>query len=86
MERPLSRLDRVFVEIEHALNTAFNPQPVSNRPSPSAGIGEAALDDDQRRHVGGAKRAAEAGWRRQAGAVGAGGHRPSCPIIFISSM
>lgn len=54
--RPLSRLDRVLVEIEHALDTAFNPQPVSSRPSPSAGIRDVALDDDQRRHVGGLMR------------------------------
>ncbi len=56
MERPLSHLDRVLVEIEHALGTAFDPQPVSNRPSPSIGIDEAALDDEQRRHVGGLMR------------------------------
>lgn len=56
MERPLSRLDRILVEIEHALGTALDPQPVSSRPSPSIGIDEATLDDDQRRHVGGLMR------------------------------
>ena len=56
MERPLSRLDRVLVEIERALGTALVPQPTSNRPSPSIGVVEADLDEDQRRLVGGLMR------------------------------
>ncbi|MFA7321146.1 MAG: 2-polyprenyl-3-methyl-6-methoxy-1,4-benzoquinone monooxygenase [Dokdonella sp.] len=54
--RPLSRLDRVLVEIEHALGTAFDPQPACSRPSPALGIDEAPLEDDQRRHAGGLMR------------------------------
>ena len=54
--RTLSRLDRIFVEIERALVTAFDPQPVSNRPSPSIGVEEAELDDSARRHAGGLMR------------------------------
>lgn len=54
--RSLTRIDRVLVEIEHALGTAFNSQPISNRPSPSIGIAETALNDDERRHVGGLMR------------------------------
>ncbi|HET9033119.1 MAG TPA: 2-polyprenyl-3-methyl-6-methoxy-1,4-benzoquinone monooxygenase [Dokdonella sp.] len=56
MDRPLSRLDRVLVEIERALGTALDPQPASNRPSPSIGIAETELDDSQRRHAGGLMR------------------------------
>ncbi len=51
--RPLSRLDRVLVEIEHALGTAFDPHPVSNRPSPSLGVVETGLDETERRHAAG---------------------------------
>ena len=54
--RPLSRLDRILVEIERALGTALDPQPASARPSPSAGVEEAALDEAARRHAGGLMR------------------------------
>ncbi len=54
--RSLSRLDRVLVEIERALGTALDPQPVANRPSPSIGVEEADLDDTARRHAGGLMR------------------------------
>ncbi|MBL0162126.1 MAG: 2-polyprenyl-3-methyl-6-methoxy-1,4-benzoquinone monooxygenase [Xanthomonadales bacterium] len=54
--RPLSRLDRVLVEIERALGTAFDPQPASNRPSPSVGVLETALDEADRRHAAGLMR------------------------------
>lgn len=54
--RPLSRLDRVLVEIEHALGTAFDAQPACARPSPALGLDEAPLKDAQRRHAGGLMR------------------------------
>ncbi len=54
--RTLSRLDRILVEIERALDTALDPQPVSNRPSPSIGVADAELDDSARRHAGGLMR------------------------------
>ena len=54
--RPLSRLDRVFVEIERALETTFNPQPACHRPSPAVGVAEANLDDGERRLAGGLMR------------------------------
>lgn len=54
--RPLSRLDRILVEIERALGTALDPQPVASRPSPSVGVDEAVLDDSARRHAGGLMR------------------------------
>ncbi len=49
--RQLSRLDRVFVEIERALGTVFEPQPPATRPSPAAGIEATELDDVERRHA-----------------------------------
>lgn len=50
--RSLSRLDRILVEVERALGTALDPQPVSNRPSPSIGVEDAELDASARRHAG----------------------------------
>lgn len=54
--RPLSRLDRVLVEIERALGTALDPRPSSTRPSPAARVAEHDLDDNERRHAGGLMR------------------------------
>ncbi|HMM66142.1 MAG TPA: 2-polyprenyl-3-methyl-6-methoxy-1,4-benzoquinone monooxygenase [Dokdonella sp.] len=54
--RPLSRLDRVLVEIERALGTALDPRPPAARPSPASGVAEHDLDDDERRHAGGLMR------------------------------
>lgn len=53
---PLSRLDRVFVEIERALDTIFVATPAATRVSPAAGIVEADLDDAARRHAAGLMR------------------------------
>src|SRR5690606_14954289 len=54
--RPLSRLDRVLVEIERALGTTLEPRPAATRSSPAAGIDEGALDESERRHAGGLMR------------------------------
>lgn len=54
--RPLSRLDRVIVEIERALGTMFQPQPIAARPSPAHGIEAAELDEHERRHAAGLMR------------------------------
>ena len=54
--RPLSRLDRVIVEIERALGTMFQPQPVATRPSPAHGIESTDLDEGERRHAAGLMR------------------------------
>ncbi len=54
--RHLSRLDRVFVEIERALGTVFEPQPPATRPSPAAGIDAVELDEAERRHAAGLMR------------------------------
>ena len=54
--RPLSRLDRVAVEIERALETVFVPAPYSRRASPAAGVADTDLDDAQRRHAAGLMR------------------------------
>lgn len=54
--RSLTRLDRILIEIERALGTAFDPQPASNRPSPAVGLDEAELDESARSHAGGLMR------------------------------
>ena len=54
--RPLSRLDRVLVEIERALGTAFDAEPVASRASPAGDLGDADLDEAARRHAGGLMR------------------------------
>lgn len=52
----LSRLDRVLVEVERALTSVFNPEPVASRPSPANGIAESELDRDERCHAAGLMR------------------------------
>jgi ubiquinone biosynthesis monooxygenase Coq7 len=52
----LSRLDRVLVEVERALSSAFHAEPVVAHPSPAEGIAEAELDDSERRHAAGLMR------------------------------
>ncbi|HST28611.1 MAG TPA: 2-polyprenyl-3-methyl-6-methoxy-1,4-benzoquinone monooxygenase [Rudaea sp.] len=59
--RHLSRFDSLLVEIERALGTSLDAQPQAQRPSPAAGIAEAALDDAQRRHAAGLMRVNHAG-------------------------
>lgn len=54
--RPLSRLDRILVEIERALGTAFDAEPVARRPSPAGELADADLDETARRHAGGLMR------------------------------
>jgi ubiquinone biosynthesis monooxygenase Coq7 len=54
--RHISSLDRVLIEIERALGTAFGAAAEAQRPSPAAGIAEAELDDDARRHAAGLMR------------------------------
>ena len=56
MPRPLSRLDRVLVEIERALGTALDPEPVASRPSPAQAIEEPMLVEAERRHAAGLMR------------------------------
>ncbi|HEY8585802.1 MAG TPA: 2-polyprenyl-3-methyl-6-methoxy-1,4-benzoquinone monooxygenase [Rhodanobacter sp.] len=53
--RTLSPLDHLLVRCERALEAvAGAPQP--RRPSPAAGLAEAELDDDERRHAAGLMR------------------------------
>jgi len=59
--RNLSRFDRALSEFERALGTGFGAAPESMRPSPSAGIAEADLSDDERRHAAGLMRVNHAG-------------------------
>jgi ubiquinone biosynthesis monooxygenase Coq7 len=54
--RQLSRFDRALIEIERALATGLGAVVEASRPSPAAGLDEAALDDTQRRHAAGLMR------------------------------
>jgi ubiquinone biosynthesis monooxygenase Coq7 len=54
--RPLSRLDRIFIEIERALGTALDARPAASRPSPAQGLADADLADEDRRRAGGLMR------------------------------
>jgi len=53
--RTLSPLDRLLTRCERALE-AIAGTPQAQRPSPAAGIAEAALDDGERRHAAGLMR------------------------------
>ncbi|GAB2535972.1 2-polyprenyl-3-methyl-6-methoxy-1,4-benzoquinone monooxygenase [Rhodanobacter koreensis] len=53
--RTLSPLDRLLAGCERALE-AIAGAPASQRPSPATGIGEAELDDTERRHAAGLMR------------------------------
>src|SRR5438045_5908350 len=59
--RNLSRFDRALIEFERALGAGFGTAPESTRPSPAAGISEADLSDDERRHAAGLMRVNHAG-------------------------
>ena len=54
--RQLSRFDRAIVEIERALSASLDAKPEAQRPSPAAGIADAPLDENQRRHAAGLMR------------------------------
>jgi ubiquinone biosynthesis monooxygenase Coq7 len=56
IERPLSPLDRLLVEIERALLTVTVPKPHASRPSPSGDLPDATADEAQRRHAAGLMR------------------------------
>lgn len=51
----LGRLDRVLVEIEHALRTTLGDPPAT-RPNPADPVPDAALDDAERTHAAGLMR------------------------------
>jgi len=54
--RRLSLPDRILIEIERAVGTALGTVAQASRPSPAGGVGEAALNDDERRHAAGLMR------------------------------
>jgi 3-demethoxyubiquinol 3-hydroxylase len=54
--RELTRFDKVVVEFERALSTAFGAAPEASRPSPAVGVAESDLDEVQRRHAAGLMR------------------------------
>lgn len=56
IERHLSRLDRVLVEIERALETVSVAKPQTARSSPAGSIPDAELDAYARRHAAGLMR------------------------------
>jgi len=56
MERSLTPLDRMLVEIERALDTVTVAAPPAALPNPARGIAEAPLDDAERRHAAGLMR------------------------------
>ena len=53
--RALTSLDRLLVDAQNALDTVFGA-PAAERPNPSAGEPEVALDDAERRHAAGLMR------------------------------
>jgi len=54
--RQLSLPDRILIEVERAAGTALGAVPQASRPTPAAGVGEAELNEDERRHAAGLMR------------------------------
>jgi len=54
--RTYSRLDRLFIEAEHALGSALIAQPAARTANPAADVPEAGLDAAQREHAAGLMR------------------------------
>jgi 3-demethoxyubiquinol 3-hydroxylase len=59
--RDLSALDKLLVEAERALATAFGAEPVAQRPSPAAATTKVELTESDRRHAAGLMRINHAG-------------------------
>lgn len=59
--RELSPVDRIIVEVEHALGTALSATAHAMRASPAAGIAEGELDASQRDHAAGLMRVNHSG-------------------------
>ena len=59
--RRLSRLDRLLVEVEHALSSSFVGTPPAQRPNPAGDTPELELAADERRHAAGLMRINHAG-------------------------
>lgn len=56
LARRYRRIDRLLMEVEHALGSAFVTQPPARRASPAAEVPEADLDARERRHAAGLMR------------------------------
>jgi 3-demethoxyubiquinol 3-hydroxylase len=54
--RRFSLLDRLVIEVEHALATSIGEPEASHRPNPAGQTVDAALDEGQRRHAAGLMR------------------------------
>ncbi|MFT3790646.1 MAG: 2-polyprenyl-3-methyl-6-methoxy-1,4-benzoquinone monooxygenase [Rudaea sp.] len=56
LRRFLSPTDRILIELERAVGTAFGTAADASRRSPATGMDEGDLDDDERRHAAGLMR------------------------------
>jgi ubiquinone biosynthesis monooxygenase Coq7 len=56
ISRQFSLPDRILIEIERAIGTALGTTPDIAHPSPAAGMAEAELSEDERRHAAGLMR------------------------------
>jgi ubiquinone biosynthesis monooxygenase Coq7 len=56
IERPLSPLDRLLVEMGRALETVSVPKPAASTPSPAGSIADGMDDQTERRHAAGLMR------------------------------
>jgi 3-demethoxyubiquinol 3-hydroxylase len=59
--RRYSLVDRVLVELDHALSSSFVGTPAAQRPNPAGDIPDLDLGDDQQRHAAGLMRINHAG-------------------------
>jgi ubiquinone biosynthesis monooxygenase Coq7 len=59
--RHYSATDRVLIELERALGSAFGTGPIARRPSPAAAVAEGELSDAERRQAAGLMRVNHAG-------------------------
>ena len=55
-ERRFSGLDRLLIEVDHALRTSLAATPVAGRESPAAAVGFPSLNEAEREHVAGLMR------------------------------
>lgn len=61
MQRQYSLLDQFFIDIEQGLNTLFGQPESTGRPNPAKDVEEAALSNEEKKHVAGLMRINHAG-------------------------
>ncbi len=59
--RSITPLDRFLIRLDEALRLSVGAAPAAARPNPAAGIKEAELDEEERRHAAGLMRVNHAG-------------------------